>query len=144
MSGSALREKLEEALKSNRQLQQTVATNEAADLIREKGFGLVKPEDLVGVDVGDREAKAAELQSEREAAGAEFTRTLLAQKGLTEEQITDLLGDGSEGTGGVVPDPDEAAYRRAGAAGKVQGSPAPVVDDRNLHGFDAIHAGVKV
>jgi len=61
LDGSTLRKKLEKALGENKKLRDDVAGFKARSVITEKGFTLVKPEDLAGVDPDKVEERAAQL-----------------------------------------------------------------------------------
>ena len=147
MSGSELREKFETTLGENAQLRTKVAALEAGQLISEKGFQFVQADDLVSVDAEKREEVAAKLESERQAASHEQTRSLLKTKGFTDEQIADIIGDEPDGDGGgVAPDADAEKHARMADARSLAGSPVirPSQDTKGLHFEDAIAAGIKV
>lgn len=79
VDGGSLRKKLEEALAENKRLAQRVAASEAARVIAEHGYSLVKPEDLAGVPLDQIEEKAKELQESAEAEKREVVKSVLAE-----------------------------------------------------------------
>ena len=75
-SGSSLRRKLEETLTRERQLTTELSGLKAKELITERGYGLVKVEDLVDVNLDEMSTKAEELQQERAGQQADLARDL--------------------------------------------------------------------
>lgn len=128
-SGSSLRQKLEAALAENKALKAKQAELVAKDVIRDKGLSLVKPEDLADVAPEEIEAKAAELQKAKEAEMRSTIRTVLAQKGVAEddldEAVDDFLSGGSE--------TDE--FEDVNEAIRIAGEPAPKIDPGKLDSF---------
>lgn len=143
MSGSALRSKLEETLEANRQLQTEITSLKAGTFIQEKGLTHLKPGDLAGVSESEWEDTAVQLEQSRAAETDARLRQTLAQKGLSDDQIAELIGEGE--SVGSSAGGDEDALRRAQAASSIQGRPLPrdVEASKGLRGFDAILAGMK-
>jgi hypothetical protein len=139
-SGSSLRRKLEEALTSKRQLTTELSGLKAKELITEHGYGLVKVEDLVDVDLDKMSTKAEELQQERTGQQVDLARDMLAKRGLQgvelDRAVEDFLAPGS-GSG------DAAAHTRAKEMSAVGGSSAPLRDTSGLLGLDAIDHALR-
>lgn len=141
-SGSELRRKLEEALEENRVLREQNLGYTARALIQEKGYTLVKPEDLQGVSVEDLGTRAEQLQQERLDHEAGVARKLLERQGLQGDALEDAVRSLLAGTAPApvaAPEPD--AWDRARSLHEVSGAPVPVVNPENLHGLDAIEFG---
>ena len=120
-SGGILRKKLEEALAENESLAKQVVTSRADTAIREHGYGLVKPEDLVGVAPNQVEAKAKELQEQRTEARADMVRGVFEERGFEgdelDEAVLDFLGDAKENPPAPQSDdPDFASLTKIGGA----------------------------
>ena len=139
-SGSSLRRKLEETLTRERQLTTELSGLKAKELITERGYGLVKVEDLVDVNLDEMSTKAEELQQERAGQQADLARDMLAKRGLQgeelEQAVADFLSPGS------APG-DAAARTRAKEMSAVGGSAAPLQDASGLVGLDAIEHAVR-
>lgn len=127
--GGTLRKKLEAALGENAKLKETLTGLQAAELIREKGYKHVTPSDLQGVELSEIATKAAEIETEKAAAGAEAVKRMLEAKGLAGDELTKTLDAllGNEDTQG-------AALERIRQIGQIQGTPPPKVEDEGLVG----------
>lgn len=134
--GKGLRKLLEEALKETGQLRSVAAGAEAQRVIGEKGYNLVKAEDLSGVAVDDIPTKAAELQEQRVTERTNVVRGVLAGKGLEGEEldaaVEDFLGGSDQA---AQEDSPWGAVHESAAA---DGTPVPAVDPTKLHGVQAI------
>ena len=132
-SGGVLRSKLEEALQKNETLEKQVVTSRATAAIGEHGYGLVKPEDLVGVPPDKVEAKAKELQEQRLEARSETVRSVLEERGLEgdelDEAVTEFLGDPQEPEALVEKDPDFAGLAKIGGGRPPNKDAVPPMDD---------------
>ena len=106
-SGGVLRSKLEEAIERNKVLEKSASTAAATTAISEHGYGLVKPEDLIGVPLELVEAKAKELQEQRTEARSDAIRSVLVERGLEGEELEASLKGVLGDTGKPVPDPDK-------------------------------------
>ncbi len=133
-SGGVLRSKLEEALAENETLAKQVVTSRAEKAIGEHGYGLVKPEDLVGVSPDNVEAKAKELQEQRVKAQADVVRNVLVERGLEgdelDEAVQGFLGDDAGKP--VIPqsdDPDFANLTKVGGGRPPNQDAVPPMDD---------------
>ncbi len=139
-SGSSLRRKLEETLNENRALATELSGLKAKELIAEQGLGLVKPDDLVGVDLSEMADRASQLQQERATQQADLARDMLARRGLEgdelDQAVTDFL------TPPEAPR-DTAAHSRAREVAAIGGSAAPIRDTSNLMGLDAIEHALR-
>lgn len=91
--GGTLRKKLEETLQRNKTLEELASTSAAKAAIGEHGYSLVKEEDLKGVSADQVEAKAKELQEQREASRLETVRSVLAERGLDGEDLEAAVED---------------------------------------------------
>ena len=90
-SGSFLRTTLEEALERNKALEQIATTAAATTALSGDSYGLVKPEDLVGVPPEQVEAKAKELQEQRLETRTLAVRSVLEERGLEGEELETTL-----------------------------------------------------
>lgn len=134
--GGTLRKKLEEALSSNKDLEQRLVTREAQSVIAEKGFSLVKPEDLEGVAPDQVEAKAKELHEQKAAERAETVRSVFEEKGLEGDDLDQaveefLTGEGVTPSGeeDVDVDPDFAKLPSVGGQRPSNKKKAPPMED---------------
>ena len=108
--GSTLRKKLEQALEENKNLAQENATFKATDVIGKHGFSLVKPEDLSGVAADQIEAKAKELQEQREGERTEMVRSVLQGKGLEGPELDKAVEDFLSGSTQTPPESTEPDF----------------------------------
>ncbi len=132
-SGGVLRSKLEEALAENETLAKQVVTSRAEKAIGEHGYGLVKPEDLVGVSPDNVEAKAKELQEQRTQARADVVRSVLVERGLEgdelDEAVLGFLGDPQDPEAPKSDDPDFANLTKVGGGRPPNKDAVPPMDD---------------
>lgn len=148
-SGGQLRQQLEdfkrqaeESQSENDALRQKIATFESANLIQENGFELVKPEDLVSVPEQERAAKAAEIEASRQEEQVNTVRQLLASKqGLSGEALDAAVAQIVEGTPPASSDAATVADMRG--ISQIGGSSPAAESTKNLHGLDAIRAGLS-
>jgi hypothetical protein len=139
--GGQLREKLEESIAANKVLTEKLSSFEAREFLdAHKDFSLVKAEDLKGVADRDREAKASEIQQERQRQQEELLRDVLVRQGLSGDDLEEALAEFVADKTADTEDADKA--RRMRTAGNVDASRAPRVDVSKLEGFDAIRAGL--
>lgn len=142
--GGQLRAKLEETLAENNQLRQQVATFRATTLIQEKGFTLVTPDDLADVSPEDLETKAAELEDQRKQAEVETVRRVYERSGLSGDELEQAV---ASVFGGQTPQPagtvEADAVNRARRLADVPSTPVSNISTDQLHGYEAILAGVK-
>ncbi len=138
-NASQLRQKLESTLKENKQLTSQLSTLKANELITEHGYGLVKPEDLVGVNLSDMADKAEALQGERRALQAELAKDVFAKRGFEGSELDAAVSDF------LSPESsqDTAAHSRAREVAAVGGVAAPARNTDNLMGLDAIEAALR-
>ena len=132
--GGTLRKKLEEALSTNRSLEQEVVTSRAEKAIREHGYSLVKPEDLEGVSVDEVEAKAKQIHEEKLNRRTETVREILSDKGLEGEQLDSavekfLAGEPVAPQGTTSDEPDFADLLLMGGERPATKSDAPGMED---------------
>ena len=132
-SGGLLRSKLEEAIERNKVLEKSASTAAATTAISEHGYGLVKPEDLVGVPLEQVEAKAEELQKQRTEARTDAIRSVLVERGLEGDELEASLKGVLGNTGKTVPNPDQdPGFAGLGKVGGVRPDfkgDAPAMDD---------------
>lgn len=96
----------------------------ARAVIAEKGLKHVKMEDLVSLPLAELEAKAVEIETQREEAGMEALRSLLESKGVTDidAAIASLTGGNPDGDGTAEPPAfDAEAVARARGIGATPG-----------------------
>lgn len=139
-TGSQLRQKLEEALRENRQLRDLAVTTTAERVITQTGLSLVKPEDLAGVPLADIEDKAKQLQAERETQAQELIRAQLSAKGLAAEDVEAQL---AVVFGEAQPDPEAEAWSRARSASAIAGTRAAAVNPDMLSPREKLRLGVE-
>lgn len=135
-SGGQLRKQLERALAENKALLKKVAGHEAKQLISEKGFKYVKPEDLADVDLEEMATKAEALEQTGLEQRKELLKQVLAGQGVAEDSID------SEVDRFLNPKEDHSAVAdRVAGLGKIQGGyvPPPTSNDP----ADLILAGIK-
>jgi phosphopantothenoylcysteine synthetase/decarboxylase len=140
LSGGALREKLEEAIKQNRELQTEVTSHRAKDVLEAKGYDLVKPEDLSGVSADKLEARAKEIQAEREALQTELLTKALEKQGFAGKELDEILAEAVGQREAATPTAQAISRARSLGTG---GDPVPEVNAEKLHGFDAVRAGLE-
>lgn len=140
-SGGQLRAKLEEALQTNKALAEENTLYKARDVLTEKGFDLVKAEDLKGVAPDKIEEHASKLQQDRKTLQENLLRDALSKQGFEGDELDAAL---QRMVGEQTQASEEAeATRRVREAGSVQGSPVPRVNPEKLHGYDAIRAAME-
>jgi|SRR5579884_2612469 len=135
-----LRQMYEEAISQNRELAEKVTLYSAKEVLVEKGFDLVKPEDLKGVEPTKFEERAAELQKEREAQANDLLRAALLKRGVDESEVDSMLS-ALAGEQQAQTETAQAAAR-IGSVGRIEGNVEPLVNPNQLHGYDAILAGL--
>lgn len=140
-SGGKLRQKLESVLRENGDLKGEVSRYKARDVLTEKGFTLVKPEDLDGVAASDIEAKAQTIQQERQKQQEDLLRDALGRKGYEGDELEEMLADMIDDTTKGTEEADQS--RRVRSLGRVESKPVPRVDPSRVHGYDAIKAGIE-
>ena len=137
-SGSHLRQKLESTLKENKELASELSGLKARELITEHGYGLVKPEDLQGVNLSEMAERAEALQGERQAMQADLAKDMLAKRGLEGDELERAVNDF------LAPEAhDAAAHSRAREVASVGGVSTPANNTQNLMGLDAIDAALR-
>jgi len=120
--GGALRQKLEEAIAENRSLRRENSTLKAGTLLQDKGFDLVKPEDLADVAEKDLEVKAEELQKQRSEEQRDLVRSLLSRQGFEGDELEAAVD------GMISPAADDQTaqtFERMSAAASAPGLPDP-------------------
>jgi hypothetical protein len=137
-SGSTLRQKLESTLKENQELTSELSGLKAKELISEQGYGLVKPDDLMGVSLSEMAERAEALQGERQAMQADLAKDMLAKRGLEGDELERAVNDF------LAPEAqDTAAHSRAREVAAVGGVSTPANNTQNLMGLDAIDAALR-
>lgn len=143
LDGGGLRKKLEETLKRNRELEGLVSTYAAENTIRSESLDLVKPEDLSGVPPEEIVSKAKELQEQRFAERRSTVIDVLRKTGISEvdlEAQADAMLQGDLQVAAQEQVDSEAWSRVLGVS--QGGAPAPLVNQQELHGSDAIAYGL--
>ena len=138
MSGGALRQKLEETLDQNKSLSSELSGLKAQAVIQQHGLSLVEPTDLDGVDIGQLDQRAQEIQEDRRGQQEKLARDLLAKRGYEgdelDRQVEDFLGPAPDS--GSHADAD--AFNRARQVGAMSGQPTPAINPEKLTGVQAI------
>ena len=133
LTGGQLRQKLEDALKSNRELAAKVHTYTVKDTLAAGGFQLVRPEDLNGVPLERVEERAKEIETTRQTEQQELLRKALVSRGFDEATIEQIVEDGAL----PAADPGTASIGRIrGLANIGEGTPAKDPALANLAGRD--------
>jgi hypothetical protein len=140
-SGSTLRQKLEAALAENQSLKVTLGTTKASQVIQEKGFTHVKPDDLKGVDLEHIEARAEAIQQERQKFLEESLKATFQAQGISDDEELTARVQAVLGPQAAQEVAEAAAYGRVQSV--VGGTPAPVVNTNQLHGREAIRAALE-
>lgn len=135
-SGGTLRQKLEDALAANRDLHTQLVGYRAKDVIGEKGFKYVTPEDLTGVPLDDLADKAAEIEQSKQAQRETVLREVLTERGVPEDQfdtaLAALLGNGQS-----TQSPADSVITNVS---RIQGAAPGTLPDQNVYGEDRIRA----
>jgi hypothetical protein len=138
-SGSKLRQKLEEALSTNRKLAEEVSSFRAREVISSKGFKHVSAQDLAGVPLDQLEAKAAEIEQDKLAQREAVLREVLSEKGMPEQELEKavkaLVGD-------APGDQTTSALGRMSQLAKSGGSVPPPVAQEGLFGPSRLRAAL--
>ncbi|MBF83486.1 MAG: hypothetical protein CL489_03315 [Acidobacteria bacterium] len=138
MSGGTLRQKLEETLEQNKSLRTELTGLKAQEVIQQHGLSLVEPTDLDGVDIGQLEERAREIQEDRRGQQEKLARDLLAKRGYEGEeldrQVEDFLGPAPDSGSHA----DAEAHDRARKVGAISGQPTPLNNPASLTGVQAI------
>jgi hypothetical protein len=118
-TGGGLRAQLEAAIAekaaAERALAETIAGN----------FQHVRAEDLSGVPRSELSSKAVEIEAQRKAEQETLVQNALKSRGLTDEQITELLA----GNGAQAPATQPVAQGAPEVLGRIQGTPPSVKPD---------------
>lgn len=140
-SAKGLRGLLEAAKSAERKASEELHAYKVKDLLAEAKLHLVEAKDLAGVDLKDVASKAATIQQERVDQEAAVARKLAKAMGLTDEQVEAAVQ--AITSGNEVRNPDAEATSRARQLSQV-GTPSPISTPvSELHGLDAIRAGMK-
>lgn len=131
-TGAGLRSRLEAEIARANQAEQALRATVAG------GFQHVKPEDLAGVPHGDLTAKAAEIENARIAEQNTLVQTALKARGLTDDQIADLL----KAEGQPAPTPPASQGAPAFLGNMNAAPPSRVESGEGLVGRDKIRAAV--
>jgi hypothetical protein len=139
-SGSSLREKLSTAHSEIASLAKELVGYKAKDLIVEKGWLHVKPEDLAGVKLGDLETKGAELESSKAALKESVLKEVLEQQGVAGDDLAQAV----QALVGKVASGDESteAAARLRAATQVPGRTPGKLEQEGLFGASRIRAAL--
>lgn len=141
--GRGLRSKLEQTLAELGKTNKELATYQAKEVVREKGYHLVEPSDLAGVSPSQIEAKAKELHEQRLGQQRKLAADLLARQGLEgdelEEAVTRMV---SPAAPAPEPKPVDDPFARVNELANTGGSAPRVVDPSQLHGIAAIQYAI--
>lgn len=140
-SGSTLRQKLEAALAENASLKTTLGVSMASQVIREKGFTHVKPDDLKGVDLEHIEARAEAIQQEKQKFLEESLKATFQAQGISDDEELTQRVQAVLGPQAAQEVAEAAAYGRVQSV--VGGTPAPVVNPNQVHGREAIRVALE-
>jgi len=144
--GGSLRTMLQEKIGENNRLQQELHGMRASTLIQEHGFTLVSAEDASNIAAEDLETSLRSLQEERVVGQADTVRSVLAQQGLEgdalEQAVSNVFNGEVPAVAGVTSASAEASGRQRDLS-SIPGKPPGAVSTLDLHGRDAIVAGLS-
>lgn len=128
--GGTLRKNLERVLERNRLLEEQASTSTARSVIESMDGSLVTVEDLKGVPADQIEAKAKELQGQRQAQRLETVRSVFAARGLDGEDLEAAVEEflGESGTG-VSQEQDHISVENLGGSRPSRTPAVPPMDD---------------
>jgi hypothetical protein len=133
-----LRKKLEDTVGQLREMTGQLQLERATRIIAEKGFTLVKPEDLKGVSLEELEKKAEEVQAERNTTKLEVIKDVLRGRGVADENL-----DAEAAALLAPPQADDPVF----AHGNVMSTPGTPITGRadmeTLHGRDKLEAAFR-
>lgn len=138
-----LRGRLERAERENRKLKEQITVQTAQRLLADKGFDLVKPEELKGIDLKDLESKAEALQNERLDNARSVVRSRFMRQGLEGEDLEAAVDDFFGAPAPVTQ--EDRDFEEASAVARARQLPAGTSAPRipaDVHGFDAITAAL--
>jgi hypothetical protein len=140
-SGSSLRDKLEAEIAARRDLESQLSSYKAKDLIAEKGWQHVNPDDLKGVGLAELETKGAELEASKAALKESVLKEVLSKQGITGDDLNDAV---SKLVGKVASPADDttAALARMRAAQSAAGSPVGKLETPGVFGASRIRAAL--
>lgn len=145
MDGGALRKKLEDSLKVNRELAESLAGLKTEKILRDKGYTLVKPEDLKGVSLDKIESEAERIYNDRRELRAGIAKDLLRRQGVKDDELDQAVEDFLSGTAPALKtETDEAAERLEAVRGlgQMSGIPVSQTPASQLSGRAAIEHGL--
>jgi len=143
MDGGTLRTKLEESIGREKNLAGRLAVFEAANVISEKGYTYVQPEDLASVPLDQIAEKAEALQAERAGVFEGVIRRQLESAGVSgddlEKQVADFTAGKAVDGGGQV-DPNADAISRIRSIGG--GGTVPARNPETMSTMEKLQAGL--
>lgn len=136
----SLRGKLAAAAKRERALTEELHGLKVKDVLTVKGFSLVKPEDLKGVDLDKVEAEAERIEKERQTLQESLLRDALKRRGFEDDELDEMV----KGLAGqeAAETEDAKAISRIKGLGTLDSKPVPARNPEKLHGDEAIMAGL--
>lgn len=136
-TGGALRKKLEDALEANKQLSERLRGYEVQNLIKDKGWATVKPEDFEGVELTGLEEHGNKLHEQRVG----LVKDLLSRQGLEGDDLEKQVSAFLAGKPAVTEDPAGLdGVTRVRELTGIAGEPASRTKAAELHGEAAIEA----
>jgi hypothetical protein len=136
-TGGSLRAKYEAALDESRQLAAELIAYKAKDVIQEKGYKFVTPEDLKGVGLNELAARAEAVEKQKLEIRETVLRDALAGQGLEGERLDDAVRN--------LLNPQEShaeTSTRLAGLGRINGTFPAQGDTDGLEGRDLIRAAV--
>src|SRR5215207_867383 len=137
-TGGSLRTKLEAALSELKSMRDENGAMKAEKIIRDKGYKLLTPEDLKGVDPKELESEAEKRFAAKKEAQRLLAKDLLGRRHGVEGDELDRLVDEYMGESDGPADIDR--FRESVSVG---GSPAPRVNPDKLDPFEKIQHALE-
>jgi hypothetical protein len=139
-TGGSLRAKLEATQAANREMEAQLRPLMAAQVIADKGFKYLKPEDLKDVPLKELASKAEALNKANESIHVNVVKTILADQGVPDDEMDAAVERF------LNPERGEAhaeTSTRLAQLGSIGGRIPESDKDRGLHGQDLIQAGLE-
>jgi hypothetical protein len=145
LSGSELRQKYEAALAENKTLKSDATKWRATQVIQEKGFSLVKAEDLEGVALDKIDEQAQRLHEERLQLQTDLAKDLFGRQGFEGEELDQIVAEYMAGQTPQHVSAEEKAARATEsvrALDRLDARPIGVQNTDSLSGLAAIEHGL--
>jgi hypothetical protein len=139
-TGGSLRAKLEASQAENREMAKTLRPLLAAQVIAEKAYKYVKPEDLADVPLTELATKAEILNKQKGEVHEQVVRTILAEQGVADADLDTAVQRF------LNPDAQEShadTSTRLASLGRIAGTAPESDKDKGAHGQDLIELALQ-